>query len=123
MTEDILTPEMLQQLRPELVSEGLLHLLWEDAPTRTILCAGAGAFEAAHITMTRGILAGDADEVAVRFAEVIERERALVPESGMKHASVELAKITRAMGRDIGRAASRDRVGTSGSCPGVAGSY
>src|SRR3546814_8660406 len=41
MTEDILTPEMLQQLRPELVIEGLLHLLSEDAPTRTVLCAGA----------------------------------------------------------------------------------
>src|SRR3546814_11111174 len=81
MTEDILTPEMLQQLRPELVSEGLLHLLSEDAPTRTILCAGAGAFEAAHITMTRGIVAGDADEVAVRFAEVIDREGSMVPES------------------------------------------
>src|SRR3546814_19163239 len=93
MTEDILTPEMLQQLRPELVSEGLLHLLSEDAPTRTILCAGAGAFEAAHITMTRGIVAGDADEVAVRFAEVIEREGSLVPASGMPQARTEERRV------------------------------
>src|SRR3546814_1074320 len=33
MTEDILTPEMLQQLRPELVSEGLLHLLRSEEHT------------------------------------------------------------------------------------------
>lgn len=97
MTEDILTPEMLQQLRPELVSEGLLHLLSDDAPTRTVLCAGAGAFEAAHITMTRGIVAGDADEVAARFAEVTAREGEIVPESGMQQAAVELEKIKRAL--------------------------
>ncbi|MGH8446405.1 MAG: SDR family NAD(P)-dependent oxidoreductase, partial [Solimonas sp.] len=39
MTEDILTPDMLTKLKPEMVSQGLLHLLSEDAPTRTILCA------------------------------------------------------------------------------------
>src|SRR3546814_20067023 len=98
MTEDILTPEMLQQLRPELVSEGLLHLLSEDAPTRTILCAGAGAFEAAPITMTRGNVAGDAAVSAVRFAEVIDREGLTVPARGLQQALVELETTTRAVG-------------------------
>ena len=97
MTEDILSPEQLQQLRPELVSQGLLHLVSDDAPTRTILCAGAGAFEVAHITMTRGIVAGDADELAARFAEVTARDGEIVPESGLQQATVELEKIKRAL--------------------------
>jgi len=97
MTEDILTPEQLQQLRPELVSQGLLFLVSDDAPTRTILCAGAGAFEVAHITMTRGILAGDADELAARFAEVKSREGEIVPEQGLQQAVIELEKLKKAM--------------------------
>lgn len=98
MTEDILTPEMLEQLRPEAVSQGLLHLVSEDAPTRAILCAGGGAFEAAHLTLTRGIVAHDADEVAARFAEITAREGEIVPESGLQQAAVELEKIKRALG-------------------------
>src|SRR3546814_14965970 len=47
MTEDILTPEMLQQLRPELVSEGLMHLMSEDAPTQIgrASCRESGCYE------------------------------------------------------------------------------
>src|SRR5580658_3884411 len=54
MTEDILLPEQLALLRPELVSPGVLALVSEDAPTRAILCAGAGGFEIAKITLTEG---------------------------------------------------------------------
>ncbi|HET8881539.1 MAG TPA: SDR family NAD(P)-dependent oxidoreductase [Solimonas sp.] len=98
MTEDILTPDMLQQLRPEAVSQGLLHLVSDDAPTRTILCGGGGAFESAHITLTRGIFAHDADEIAARFADVTARDGEIVPENGLQQAAVELEKIKRALG-------------------------
>ncbi|NKF22963.1 SDR family NAD(P)-dependent oxidoreductase [Solimonas marina] len=97
MTEDILTPEMLQRLRPELVSQGLLFLVADEAPNRTILCAGAGAFETAHITMTRGIVADSVDELAARFVEASDRAGDIVPESGMQQAAIELEKIGRTL--------------------------
>jgi hypothetical protein len=36
----------------------MLVLVASGAPTRTILCAGAGTFEAAHITLTQGVHLG-----------------------------------------------------------------
>ena len=54
MTEGVLSPESLRLLDPARVSPGLLALVSEDAPTRTILCAGAGNFAAANVTLTHG---------------------------------------------------------------------
>ena len=97
MTEDILPPEMLARFQPEYVSEGLLHLVSEDAPTRAILCAGGGAFEAAHITLTQGIFVkelGDiADTVAARYADIADRSGEIVPENGMLQTMREMEKI------------------------------
>jgi NAD(P)-dependent dehydrogenase (short-subunit alcohol dehydrogenase family) len=42
MTADILPPESLELLAPEKVSPALLQLVSNDAPTRAIVCAGAG---------------------------------------------------------------------------------
>ena len=53
MTADVLTPETLQALDPSLVSPGLLALVAEEAPTRFILCAGAGHFAKANVTLTK----------------------------------------------------------------------
>jgi NAD(P)-dependent dehydrogenase (short-subunit alcohol dehydrogenase family) len=52
MTEGLLPPPVLAADKPEAVTPGLLHLVSEDAPTRAILCAGAGTFERAHVTLT-----------------------------------------------------------------------
>lgn len=97
MTEDILPPEMLARFQPEYVSEGLLHLVSEEAPTRAILCAGGGAFEAAHITLTQGIFVkefGDiAGTVAARYADIADRSGEIVPENGMLQTMREMEKI------------------------------
>eukprot|EP01039_Chlorochromonas_danica_P021831 gene21831-27017_t len=64
----------------------MLVLAHESAPTRTILCAGAGTFEAAHITLTQGIHLGIGadvpEQLAARLAEVTERAGEQVPQSG-----------------------------------------
>ena len=54
MTEDLIPSEMLALITPESITPGLLYLVSEDAPTRTILCAGAGAFAVARIVETKG---------------------------------------------------------------------
>lgn len=96
MTQGILLDEQLKLIRPELVAPGILALVADDAPTRTILCAGAGGFEVANITLTKGIhVAGDppaAEELIARWAEVADRENEMVPERGLAQCELELEK-------------------------------
>src|SRR5262245_56703158 len=96
MTEGLLPPQMLELLRPESVTPGLLHLVSQDAPTRTILCAGAGTFARAHVTLTHGVHIGaDADageRVAAHFAAISSRAGETVPDSGVAQIHNELAQ-------------------------------
>ena len=78
--------EVLRLLKAEAVVPAMLVLAAEDAPNRTILCAGAGVFEAAHITLTRGVWIGaDAlapEHLAQRLQEVLDRTGDQVPAGG-----------------------------------------
>jgi len=96
MTQGILAEDQLKALRPEFVSPAVLALVAESAPTRTIVCAGAGSFEAANITLTKGIhLPGNpqsADELVAQWAEVVNRQDETVPAYGFVQSEVELKK-------------------------------
>jgi NAD(P)-dependent dehydrogenase (short-subunit alcohol dehydrogenase family) len=96
MTEGVLPAEQLAALRPELVSPAVLALVSEDAPTRTILCAGAGGFELANITLTEGIhIPGDppsAETLLARWTEVADRTGEAVPKQGFDQSECELKK-------------------------------
>ena len=74
MTEELLPAEAGALLAPETITPGLLYLVSEEAPSRVILGAGAGAFAVTRVTETRGItLTGDdltPETVAARFAEI-----------------------------------------------------
>ena len=59
MTEGLLPEEALKLMTPESVTTGLLTLCDDDAPNRTILCAGAGAFASAIVYETDGVYLGD----------------------------------------------------------------
>jgi NAD(P)-dependent dehydrogenase (short-subunit alcohol dehydrogenase family) len=94
MTSGVLPDEGLRLLDPALVSPGLLALVGDDAPTRAILCAGAGHFAAAHVTLTDGIQVGggaDAGEqVAANWAAVTARGGEIVPAYGFVQSEREL---------------------------------
>jgi NAD(P)-dependent dehydrogenase (short-subunit alcohol dehydrogenase family) len=96
MTQGILPDEQLKLLGPEFVAPGILALVAESAPTRTILCAGAGSFEVANITLTQGIyLAADppsAEELVARWAEVADPHGEVAPEYGFAQSEHELKK-------------------------------
>jgi hypothetical protein len=76
------------------VSPGVLALVGADAPTRTILCAGAGSFEAAYITLTPGVFLGDgpdvADQIVARWPEITDRNSEVLPESSARQGNIEL---------------------------------
>ena len=96
MTEGLMPQEVLDALKPEAVVPAMLVLAHESAPTRTILCAGAGTFEAAHVTLTSGIHLGLGVEVpeqlAERLAEVSSRTGETVPASGAAQGTNEVGQ-------------------------------
>jgi NAD(P)-dependent dehydrogenase (short-subunit alcohol dehydrogenase family) len=102
MTAGLMPEAVLKQLDPASVTPGLLALVAEDAPTRAILCAGAGAFERAHVTLTEGIHVGmgadAAEQVAARWDEISDRAGETVPESGAAQGTLEVGKALRAAG-------------------------
>jgi NAD(P)-dependent dehydrogenase (short-subunit alcohol dehydrogenase family) len=98
MTEGLLPPQALELLGPEYVSPALLALVAENAPTRTILAAGAQGVEQAHITLTKGISIKGLDDLDAaqaildRLAEIGDLATATVPASGLEQGQVELGK-------------------------------
>jgi len=102
MTAGLMPEAVLKQLEPGSVTPGLLALVAEDAPTRAILCAGAGAFERAYVTLTQGIHVGmgadAAEQVAGRWEEISDRDDETVPESGTAQGTLEVGKAMRAAG-------------------------
>jgi NAD(P)-dependent dehydrogenase (short-subunit alcohol dehydrogenase family) len=95
MTQDILPAESLAALDPALVSPALLALVNDHAPTRAIVCAGAGHFARAYVTLTQGVQVGHGDDAAAHVIEqwraVSDRTDELVPEYGFVQAEREVA--------------------------------
>jgi hypothetical protein len=95
MTHDIFSARGLELLAPDKVSPALLALVGENAPTRTILCAGGGHFATANVTLTKGYdadQAGDAAEDVIRhWNQITDRTNELVPEFGFVQVEREVA--------------------------------
>ena len=95
MTHGVLSESSLDLLAPTLVSPGLLALVGDDAPTRAILCAGAGHFAVASITLSHGRYVGageGAGEQVVRaWEEISDRAGEIAPAYGFTQAERELA--------------------------------
>ena len=59
MTEGLIPEKAFELLTPETVTPAVLYLVSADAPTRTILAAGAGSFAVAKIVETEGMYLPD----------------------------------------------------------------
>jgi len=82
--------------RKQALSTGMmLALVSDEAPTRAILCAGAGNFATAYVTLTPGYHAGAGDdageEVIAHWREVSDRTGEIVPAYGFIQAQREVA--------------------------------
>ena len=96
MTEGLMPEAVLAALKPAAVVPAMLILAHACAPTRTILCAGAGGFEAAHITLTQGVYVGTGADAPEQLAEqlgaVLDRSNEKVPQSGSAQGQLEVGK-------------------------------
>ncbi|HKE96356.1 MAG TPA: SDR family NAD(P)-dependent oxidoreductase [Povalibacter sp.] len=95
MTQGVLSDDSLELLDPALVSPALLALVADDAPTRAIVCAGAGHFARASITLSQGRYIGVGDDAAqsviAHWNEISDRTGEVVPAYGFVQAERELA--------------------------------
>jgi len=96
MTADIMPEAELAALDPAFVAPAMLALVADEGPTGTILCAGAGSVEAAHVTMTRGLYLGDGEDAADRLLadlpRILDREGALPLATGMEQPRYEVER-------------------------------
>jgi NAD(P)-dependent dehydrogenase (short-subunit alcohol dehydrogenase family) len=94
MTEGLFPPDMLDAFGPEAVVPAMLVLASRDAPNRATLCAGAGGFEAANITLTRGVHVGAGaaapEALLAQLDAVRDRQGESVPASGADQGANEM---------------------------------
>ncbi|MCF4165602.1 SDR family oxidoreductase [Zavarzinia compransoris] len=75
MTENLLPPAVLETLKPELVTSGVMHLVQENGPNGVILEAGAGYFSTVQIVEGTGAKLGaeaTAEDVAAAWDKIAD---------------------------------------------------
>ena len=76
MTENLMPAPVLEKLKPEYVTPGVVYLASEEAPTGAILTAGAGAFALSRIYETEGVYLGEGglsvEEVRDNWAKIAD---------------------------------------------------
>jgi NAD(P)-dependent dehydrogenase (short-subunit alcohol dehydrogenase family) len=96
MLDGLFPDDILQALEPSKVSPAVLALVSEDAPTRKIICAGAGGFEQADITLSQGIFTTDtetaAEMIMSQWDQISDQTGQVVPETGQAQIERELNK-------------------------------
>ena len=101
MTEDLMPPEVYAMLTPKSVSAGALVLCDEKAPTRTILCAGAGGYATANMFETDGIFMSAQDQnpdlITEQWKHVSDTSQQQALESGGKQTEKFLTKAMAAL--------------------------
>lgn len=96
MTQDLMTADDLALLTPKSVAPAVVFLASKEAPTRTILCAGAGSFAVANITLTQGVFIGDQPDAPEQLLDglniLLNRVDEMVPSAGIEQSRIEVQK-------------------------------
>tara|TARA_X000000950_G_scaffold30619_1_gene33068 strand:+ start:1010 stop:1924 length:915 start_codon:yes stop_codon:yes gene_type:complete len=90
MTENLMPPEMLEALKPEYVTPGVINLVKEEAPTGMVLSAAAGGFSMAQIRETKGAFVGTgpeltAEAVAAKWDQITDTSELQAFDNGGGH--------------------------------------
>lgn len=95
MLDGLLPEDQLKALDPAFVSPAVLAMVAEHAPTKAVICAGAGSFEVAQITLTKGLYFGAGDDAAekilLQLEEISDPTGQKVPGQGSVQGAHELA--------------------------------
>lgn len=88
MTEGLIPPAAFEMLTPEKVTPAVLYLVSEQAPTRTIIAAGAGCYSVVKIHETRGAYLEPEQQtpegIAANWDAISNTEGETVPQAGFE---------------------------------------
>jgi len=102
MTEELLPKQALDLMRPEAITPAVLFLLGENAPTRTIMGAGAGSFAVIKILESEGINLPQnewtPDAIAAHFNEIADMSNAKALEGAFQQTQKYVAQAAAAAG-------------------------
>ena len=88
MTEGLIPEEAFALLTPETVTPAVLYMVSEDAPNKTIVCAGAGAYSIAKIVETDGVWLKPEEQtpegIAAHWDAITSSENERQPEAGFE---------------------------------------
>lgn len=102
MTEGLIPEKAFDLLTPETVTPAVLFLVSEDAPTRTILGAGAGSFAVAKIVETDGMWLKPEDQtpegIASNWDQISSPEGEKVLNAGFEQTFKMLGKAAEGLG-------------------------
>ena len=102
MTEDLLPQQVLDIMGPETIAPGAMFMVSDDAPTKTILGAGAGVFAVSQMVESRGVYlpegARTPEIVAERWNEIADVTDANPLESAFEQTSKYAALAARELG-------------------------
>lgn len=80
MTEELLPPEALKLMKPEAITPAVEYMLSENAPTKTIMGAGAGSFAVIRVLESEGVNFPEeqwtADTIAANFKDISDMSNA-----------------------------------------------
>ncbi|MGB3042916.1 MAG: SDR family NAD(P)-dependent oxidoreductase [Xanthobacteraceae bacterium] len=102
MTEELLPKQALDLMRPDAITPAVLFLLGENAPTRTIMGAGAGSFAVIKILESEGINLPQnewtPDAVAAHFNAIADMSKAQALEGAFQQTQKYVAQAATAAG-------------------------
>ena len=102
MTEGLIPEKAFELLTPETVTPAVLYLVGEDAPNRTILCAGAGAYAVARIVETDGAWLPPGEQtpegIAAHWDEITSPQGEKAPQAGFEQTIKFTAKAAEGLG-------------------------
>ena len=102
MTEELLPPQALALMKPEAITPAVLYLLSENAPTRTIMGAGAGSFAVVKLLESDGMNLAEADwtpdAIAAHFAEISDMSKAQALEGAFQQTQKYVAQAAARLG-------------------------
>lgn len=88
MTEGLIPEEAFALLTPETVTPAVLYMVSEDAPNKTIICAGAGAYSVAKIIETDGAWLSPEEQtpegIAANWEAITSSEGEAQPQAGFE---------------------------------------
>jgi NAD(P)-dependent dehydrogenase (short-subunit alcohol dehydrogenase family) len=102
MTEGLIPEKAFDLLTPETVTPAVLYLVSEDAPNKTILCAGAGAYAVAKIVETDGAWLRPEEQtpegIAAHWDAITSPEGEKAPQAGFEQTIKFTAKAAEGLG-------------------------